>query len=204
VKRFDSPGSAIALTLVISAVHVWLVFGGVFETQISAQLVACTFTLAATVPLIWGELRDALKVSVRTFVNYAGLIFLAFTAGRVVLAAFGMETIMVLPPGHELNQTPILTALVFVVLGPLNEELLFRGYLLPRLLPLEFVPAAAITSAIWAGTHVSYSTVSVVFIFCFGLLLAWVVKRTGSVWVTFAGHVLINLEPALFLLFFNH
>jgi membrane protease YdiL (CAAX protease family) len=192
----------LAVTLIICAITAWLIFGRVVQPQIYGQLAANILVIVVVVPLIWRELRGSIhKVPIASFINYAGLIYLAFAAARVVLYAFGIETIALPGPSTELERTPILTAIAYSVVGPINEELLFRGYLFPRLLPLGFVPAALISTGIWTGLHFSFPLPSIAGIFFTGLVMAWVMNRTGSVWVTIAGHMLINAQVAVFYLF---
>jgi membrane protease YdiL (CAAX protease family) len=83
--------------------------------------------------------------------------------------------------------------LAFVVLAPVQEELLFRGLLYRGLAP-AFGPAPAIIvlSAIWAMFHVQYPWFFVGEIFVLGLTLGWLRWRSGSTLLTIGLHAMVN------------
>lgn len=83
--------------------------------------------------------------------------------------------------------------LAIAVGAPLWEELLFRGFLLGPLVPsLGFWPAAVLVSGIWTVLHIGYSTAGLMEVFLIGLYFAWLLRRTGSLWVPIACHALYN------------
>lgn len=96
----------------------------------------------------------------------------------------------------EIAGSPVrwLGALVVVVGAPLSEELLFRGFLLPALAKGKrgFPAAALISTAAWTGLHFNYSLVGLIEVFAVGLLLCWVVRRSGNLWIAIALHALYN------------
>lgn len=95
--------------------------------------------------------------------------------------------------------------LVFVVgcIGaPVSEEILLRGFLLPALARsrLGFWGAAGVTSALFAAAHAfQYALVLLIPIFVVGMILAWALRRTGSLYVTIGLHGLHNGVALLFL-----
>jgi membrane protease YdiL (CAAX protease family) len=95
-------------------------------------------------------------------------------------AAFGFS---------QSSQDLPLFLLFAVLVGPLGEEVLFRGYLgvLIRR-PWVFVLVSAAT---WSALHVDpYNALP---LFWAGLLLAWLRLRTRSFYPTYALHVAVNL-----------
>ena len=112
--------------------------------------------------------------------------------------------------------------LIALTLGPLfnalfglGEELGWRGFLLPRLLPLGQFPAILISGAIWGiwhmpvilqGHNYPQHPVAGVFLmigFCilFGAILSWLYLRTSSPWAPALGHGSLNAVAGLPLLF---
>jgi membrane protease YdiL (CAAX protease family) len=86
-------------------------------------------------------------------------------------------------------------ALLIIVAAPLSEEMFFRGFMfrgLRRSVP--FVVAAVISSVVWGLFHYTGagSWGVVLQLSIFGLALAWLYERTGSIWPTIAVHALNN------------
>lgn len=87
-----------------------------------------------------------------------------------------------------------------VLLAPLGEEFLFRGWLLPRLArQIGPVPALVASSGVFALLHPHYS-VQMGAIFGLGLLLGWARLRSGGLKAPIALHALINGISTIFLL----
>jgi len=96
----------------------------------------------------------------------------------------------------ELTRSPAwwMILIAAVVLAPLQEELLFRGFLfsaLARSRTLQFAGATLITSVCWAAIH-GYSPQGNATIFALGLALSFVLWRTGSTRVTMLCHGTYN------------
>lgn len=81
-----------------------------------------------------------------------------------------------------------------VVIAPLGEELIFRGFVYRGLSESRVgVPGAiVISSAIWAAIHTQYDLFYMSVIFALGLALAFVRHRSGSVMLAFVLHALVN------------
>ncbi len=60
---------------------------------------------------------------------------------------------------------------------------------------------ALVTSALWAGLHLSEPWFSVGLIFVMGLVFGWMMYRFGSLWVTIACHAVWNTSYALLIFF---
>jgi len=84
--------------------------------------------------------------------------------------------------------------IAFVVAAPLQEELLFRGFLYRGWArsPRAAVPAVAVISALWAIAHLQYDWLLILYVFLYSLMLGWARWYSGSTVLTFAIHALTN------------
>jgi membrane protease YdiL (CAAX protease family) len=106
-------------------------------------------------------------------------------------------------------QSPIsvpVVAMLFVgsvVVAPLAEELLFRGFLMSALAKWRwgFWPAAVVVTALWAAIHL-YSALGTMDVFIGGIALSWLLWRTGSLWLPVICHALGNLWAMIFAMIF--
>jgi len=89
--------------------------------------------------------------------------------------------------------------LAVVVVTPIGEESLFRGFLFRGWLrsPQQAWAVIAITAALWALIHVQYDWYVIAQVFVSGLLLGWLRWATGSTILTMILHGLINFEGML-------
>jgi membrane protease YdiL (CAAX protease family) len=86
-----------------------------------------------------------------------------------------------------------------IVLTPIGEEALFRGFLFRGWLraPKDAWAVIFITAALWAVIHLQYDWYVTGQIFAFGLMLGWMRWATGSTILTILLHAMINLEGML-------
>ena len=93
-----------------------------------------------------------------------------------------------------------LAALAVTTLGSAFEELLWRGY--PFQMLIEGAGrwvAVLVTAALWAMGHANNpgaNPASVFYLLLSGILLAWVVIRTGSLWFAIGYHIAWNVTAA--------
>jgi uncharacterized protein len=81
----------------------------------------------------------------------------------------------------------------FVILGPLQEELIFRGFLLRGMAPaIGTWPAILVTAGVWAVSHGQYELFFIGEIFALGVLFGWIRCRSGSTLVPFVLHLIVN------------
>ncbi len=92
--------------------------------------------------------------------------------------------------------------LLLVVVAPIGEEIFFRGFMFAGLRgAVPAVPAAILSSALWASLHLGEADVAAAFqLFVFGLILCWLYDRTGSVRSTILLHAVNNTFAVVFLL----
>jgi len=92
-----------------------------------------------------------------------------------------------------------------VCLAPLLEEILFRGMLLPALVPrLGFLRAALLVTLLFAALHgfqVGMYWPALTGIFLCGWILAWLRQRSGVLWPSVAFHVGFNFTAFLPMIF---
>jgi len=83
---------------------------------------------------------------------------------------------------------------IFCILAPVAEEFLFRGFLFGALSKsrIGFAGAALITSAAWTFLHVDRTLLAQLQLFSAGLLLSWLLVRTGSLRIPILCHILFN------------
>jgi membrane protease YdiL (CAAX protease family) len=89
--------------------------------------------------------------------------------------------------------------LAVVVVTPLGEETLFRGFLFRGWLrvPRDVWPVILITALLWAFVHVQYDRYVIAQVFVFGVMLGWLRWATGSTILTMVLHAMINCEGML-------
>lgn len=122
--------------------------------------------------------------------------------GMILVSLQGLERFFRLPkhiPMEEFLKTPsaaVLTAIFAVSLGPLMEELFFRGFLYPVLARRwGLIAAISITSVAFGlihGAQLAFSPGLVLIVFLVGLVLTLVRAKTGSVGSSFVVHVSYN------------
>lgn len=111
----------------------------------------------------------------------------------------------------------VILAPLFNTLFALGEELGWRGYLLPKLLPLGQVPAMIISGVIWGIWHApailmghnypGYPGLGVVMMTVFtilmGIFLSWLYLKTKSPWAPALSHGTLNAIASLPLIFLH-
>jgi membrane protease YdiL (CAAX protease family) len=90
---------------------------------------------------------------------------------------------------------PLLLWIAVVILGPIFEETLFRGFLFEgfRQSRVGATGAIIITSVVFASLHIQYDIYSMGQILFLGIILGIVRWKTGSLWGPLLIHSLNNL-----------
>jgi membrane protease YdiL (CAAX protease family) len=121
-------------------------------------------------------------------IGFAGMYVVAITA-------IGADSLLPAPVPSDLlgeGAIKLFNIAVIGVVGPLIEELFFRGFLLAALLrPLGPGRAALVSSVIFSAGHVNIGVM--VPFFVSGLLLSWLYLKTRSIWPGFTAHAAQNL-----------
>jgi CAAX protease family protein len=90
--------------------------------------------------------------------------------------------------------TIVITYLLVVVGAAVGEELFFRGIVFAGLRKrYSLWPAALVSSVLWGLLHLAGGNLGVVAVLVvFGLFLAWLYERTGTIWAGIIAHGLNN------------
>jgi len=135
----------------------------------------------------------------------AGLVVLLCTSD---LISYLLGRPLVPPVMVEVYRTAWLPALLLalVVLAPLGEETLFRGFLFKGIAASRAGPAVAIlvSSVAWALLHVQYDWYGIVSIAVMGLYLGSVRYKTTSVLVTMLLHAVANAGATVEMIVQEH
>jgi hypothetical protein len=119
-----------------------------------------------------------------------GFVSLSFLVGLLALSrAFSLDGLAI--RGPAILEYGALWALVFLLVG-LSEELITRGYLLFALTRgIGFWPAAVLLAALFAAGHIGNpgeNAIGIAAAGFIGLVLAWSLKWTGSLWWAIGFH----------------
>jgi membrane protease YdiL (CAAX protease family) len=89
--------------------------------------------------------------------------------------------------------------LTIVVVAPIGEETLFRGFLFRGWYrsPRDVWLAIVVTALLWAVVHLQYDLYVIAQVFAYGLVLGWLRWVTGSTILTMLMHGFINFEGML-------
>ena len=95
-----------------------------------------------------------------------------------------------------------IAGVLIVILAPLTEEMFFRGFMfasLRRSMPLW--PAALIAAVVWGSLHLSGGNIGVAIqLSVFGVILAWLYERSGTLWAPITAHALNNTIAFILLI----
>lgn len=171
------------------------------STAIGAAAVSAFAVLALAVGLSRMGMRDYLGLVLPRWrdamIGLAGLVLLFIVFSLVkYLAGISLSPKFVVDLYHDAYALGYLPAMVMalVVLAPVTEELLVRGFLLRGWAASRLGPTGAIllTSAIWTAAHTQYDALILIWIFSIGLLFGWIRQRSGSTLVTIVLHAIQN------------
>ncbi len=130
-------------------------------------------------PVIVGWAALALTVSILAGIAYQGIV-----------SGLGIESLEPSPiPERLLGEGIVrtLTVGILVVVGPLAEEVFFRGFLLPAFVQgIGMLPGLIVSSAIFALAHGDLTVILPTF--ASGAILSWLYLRTRSIWPGFLAH----------------
>jgi membrane protease YdiL (CAAX protease family) len=86
--------------------------------------------------------------------------------------------------------------LALIVVAPVGEELLFRGFLFRGFVrePRDALPGILAISLIWSLLHIQYDWFGAGEVFALGMLLGYVRLHSGSTTLVILLHMLLNLE----------
>jgi membrane protease YdiL (CAAX protease family) len=119
---------------------------------------------------------------------------LLYLTGHDIVTPFQVEAYR---SAQSVGWLPILLVAI-VVVAPIGEEVIFRGFLYRGLArPGRELHAIVVIAAAWALLHIQYDWIGMAQIFALGLLLGWFRWASGSTTLTVVMHILINLEAMI-------
>lgn len=85
-------------------------------------------------------------------------------------------------------------AFLIVIAAPISEETFFRGFMYGGLRrSLSIWPAALISAVVWGSLHLGAGNLGVaVQLAVFGVILAWLYERSGTLWAPVLAHAINN------------
>ncbi len=130
----------------------------------------------------------AITVLIVFLLGYDGLTYLL---GRDIVTPFQVDTYR---SARDSGSLPLLW-LTFVIVAPVAEEIMFRGFLFRGWVRSErsAIPAILVISVLFGSIHVQYDWFGILQVFFIGLLLAVARWRSGSTLLTILMHLLANL-----------
>ncbi len=139
----------------------------------------------------------------RDVVIALGAMAVLLAAGDLLLFAFGRDVVPAFQ--IDIHRTALAKGallpmwLAIVVIDPVAEEILFRGFLFRGFVqePRNALPGVLAISLMWALLHVQYDVLGTAIIFVLGVFLGFVRLYSGSTTLTILLHVLWNLESVI-------
>lgn len=217
-------GFFLAQIVVVLVLRSLLYAGIISQTDIQSTLVqfgSAVFAYMLALAVIVGlyglfknstyDLRKLLGISKKprpTAIYYT----LAGYGVYFLLSIFLLWLAQVLVPSFSINQQQavgfdslngnieyILAFIALVVLAPIFEEAIFRGFLMTRLRgKFNFITSAIIVSLVFGLVHMQWNVG--IDVFALSLVLCYVREKTGSIWSGIGIHMLKN-ALAFFVLF---
>jgi uncharacterized protein len=112
--------------------------------------------------------------------------------GRDLVPSFALE----LSRSAQQDGTLLLLLLAVIVVGPVGEEVLFRGFLFRGLIqePRDSLPGILAIALIWSALHFQYDWFNASLVFVLGVLLGYARLYSGSTLLAIFLHMLANCE----------
>ncbi len=141
------------------------------------------------------------RFSLRQFAVWLAALAVVALASGWFLERLGKHEPEVMLRVWRTAVVPPLLWLAVVIVGPVFEELFFRGFLF-RGIEYSLLGrdgAIIITALVWALVHLQYDSYFMGQIFLMGIVLGYARARTGSTLLTIALHALNNLYSTIMM-----
>ncbi len=129
--------------------------------------------------------QSKIEIIKQTIMLIAATLFILMLETLVLSAANANDTSKV---AATINTFPVVALIVAVTIGPIAEEIFFRGFLQPRF-------GVILTAVAFGVLHFGYGSIGeVIGAFTIGLLFGWWVKyKNSNLWPVILAHALYNL-----------
>jgi membrane protease YdiL (CAAX protease family) len=165
-------------------------FRGIFLPH----LLLYTTLMAAVSAALWWALVLAKILPAPKFGNVRASASLGLVGGIAGLALTLVVVLVALPAGTIHWITPDPWKIAGNIFSNFYEEFVFRGFVLVALRRVAgFWPAALVSSALWAFTHVQYPMVIQLTILVVGVGFCWIMQRARSLWAPYFAHEVLDV-----------
>jgi len=137
-----------------------------------------------------------------TAANISLTVIMSICAYFIIIGIIGLLDLTRFFPSHDIveglfeGSTLILQILAVGLIGPIVEELCFRGIVFTRLLYWMPVWAAlTIQGALFGIAHMNL--LQGMYAFVLGVFLGWLYVRFRTLWLPIIGHVVFNMMPII-------
>ncbi|MDE1869565.1 MAG: CPBP family intramembrane metalloprotease [Candidatus Micrarchaeota archaeon] len=129
------------------------------------------------------------------FVSLGIVIFLALFCLELMVNLISTITGVTINTNVDLllSSAPLWFFIFTSVIAPINEEIFFRGFLVPRL-------GIVVSAVIFGLMHASYNSsfgIEIIAAIIFGLVAGYVFKKTNSLYPSIVAHILLNTLAVL-------
>jgi membrane protease YdiL (CAAX protease family) len=169
-------------------------------------------TNPAMIGLFWAIVRRH-GLEARAYLGLTGFTLRDFLTGVLALAALA-AALYVFARFAKLDMVPTFQTdtyasarrdgwlvpllLAVVVIGPIGEEIMFRGFLYRGWVrPGFLVTPVIVLTLLWSAMHIQYDWFGITQVFLTGLVLGWLRWLSGSTALTIVLHMLVNLEATI-------
>jgi membrane protease YdiL (CAAX protease family) len=182
---------------------VGLVVSMLMQGMIAGMLVMCVwvrYPLVEWLGLRWPKWRSVFwQTPLALFAVWALMIAVSLSGYLDWLTGLGVETSQDSVRLLKESDDPAVLALMAVaavLVAPVCEEVVFRGYLYPAMKHHSGPVCAAMVSAlVFSAAHGSLAAILPLFIL--GLVFVWLYEKSGSIWAPIALHFAFNSATVL-------
>jgi membrane protease YdiL (CAAX protease family) len=145
--------------------------------------------------LVWASRREVVIALLVLAIFLPTVDVLSYLLGQDVVSPFQVDTYRSAKESGDLA----LYWLSLTVLAPVNEEIVFRGFLFRGWVRSArgALPGVLVITALFAIGHVQYDWFGMAQTFLVGALFGWVRWRSGSTLLTIIMHVIANVVATL-------
>lgn len=164
-----------------AVLYLLLLFGPIAIIYAQNKNIQKTFSdLRLSAPI-----QSKIEIIKQAAILIAATLFILLIETLALSAANANDTSKV---AATINTFPLVALIVAVTIGPIAEEIFFRGFLQPRF-------GVILTAVMFGALHFGYGSIGeVIGAFTIGLLFGWWVKyKNASLWPVILAHALYNL-----------